>query len=234
VTAGQALARYRAEGGYVWVEGGRLRHRAPDPLTEDAAAAVEAIRAHREEVRAALADVEAHANRRCCRSVRVWQEADALHADYRVHGGHLDRATYLAALTADGSCWLGPAGLVVGIGLVADWPALDGGGGVGNDTDPNARGPVPAAPTQRPHCDRTGRPLGGGQGYVPHGGPCQRPCAQDGALGCCAICAISAISSRTRLSGCAVSARFLRGFGTRALARANRAETAQGSRARNA
>ena len=127
MTIAEALAVFRAAGGTVWVEGDRTLVAPTDPDAPDAQAALAALRERRGEVRAVLADVATHLDRRCVRSPRVWTEADRLHDDYRAQGGRLDRATYLAALLADGRAWLGPAGLVCGVGLVQDWGPEDGG-----------------------------------------------------------------------------------------------------------
>lgn len=63
----------------------------------------------------------------CCRSPRVWCEADRLHARYRASGGRLTRGAFVASLVADGTVVLSAAGLLVGIGLVDEWPPTDGG-----------------------------------------------------------------------------------------------------------
>ena len=123
------MARYHQSGGCLWLGDGRPRVDPSVPEDPSAAAALEVLRARRDQVRSLLADAEGFAAARCCRSPKVWCEADRLHDAYRAHGGRLDRATLLVALQADRRCCFGPAGLVVGIGLLGlgDWPPLDGG-----------------------------------------------------------------------------------------------------------
>lgn len=72
-------------------------------------------------------DVPAFLAARCCRSPRVWCEADRMHGAYRYWGGRLDQALFGAAVLTAAPAVLGPAGLVVGVGLVEDWPTEDGG-----------------------------------------------------------------------------------------------------------
>ncbi len=69
------------------------------------------------------ADVAAWLDARCVRSPRAWGEADRLHTDFTACGGRLEREAMLAELTTHGRAWLGPAGLVCGVGLLQDWPA---------------------------------------------------------------------------------------------------------------
>jgi len=127
-TVAEVLARLRAAGCTVAPAGGRLVVDRPDPATPEAAEALAVLRQHRDEVQAALADVGAHLAGRCCLGLRVWCEADRLHADYARGGrARLDRAAYLAAVLADGRAVLTPGGIVAGIGLQADWPTEDGG-----------------------------------------------------------------------------------------------------------
>lgn len=121
------LRRLRETGCAVLLDGERLVLERPDPSPPGTQAALAVLREQREEARALLAEVAAHLRARCCRSPRAWVEADRLHADYTVHGGLLDRATYLAALLADGRAALTPGGTVAHVGLARDWPAEDGG-----------------------------------------------------------------------------------------------------------
>ncbi len=127
MTTTEAMARYHHFGGYLWLEDGRPKVDPSAPADPTAAAALEVLRAHRDRVQAMLADAEAFTATRCSRSAKVWTEADRLHDAYRAWGGRMDRATLLVALQADRRCYVGPAGLLVGIGLLVDWPPLDGG-----------------------------------------------------------------------------------------------------------
>jgi hypothetical protein len=123
----EILARLREADCIVTAGAGRLVVDRPDPATPAADEALASLRAQREAVLQALTDVWTFTGRWCCRSPRVWVEADRLHDAYVAAGGRLDRGTFLAALLADGRAWLGPAGLVVAVGLRADWPLEDGG-----------------------------------------------------------------------------------------------------------
>lgn len=76
---------------------------------------------------AVSSDVARFLAARCCRSPKVWCEADRLHASYLAAGGRLSQASFLAAVLAEGLASLGPAGLVAGVGMLGDWPPLDGG-----------------------------------------------------------------------------------------------------------
>ncbi len=127
MTATEALAAYHRHGGAVMLADGRALANPGRPTDPTAAVALDAMRAHRDQVQAMLADAEAFAVARCCRSPKVWTEADRLHDAYRAWGGRMDRATLMVAMLADRRAWLGPAGLLVGVGLLTDWPPVDGG-----------------------------------------------------------------------------------------------------------
>lgn len=69
-------------------------------------------------------DVATFLAAQCVRVPRVWTEPARLYYAYRRGGGRLDdRDAFLAALGAR----QGPSGLVLGIGLSADWGPEDGG-----------------------------------------------------------------------------------------------------------
>ncbi len=124
MTIAEAMGALAVAGGALWLgEDGRTNVDTPEEAAEPAAV----LRAIRETVTAALCDVSAFAAARCCRSPRVWCEADLLHDAYRARGGRLDRGTFLAALCPDGGGRVGTAGLVACVGLVADWQREDGG-----------------------------------------------------------------------------------------------------------
>lgn len=123
MTVLEAMVALQAAGGALWLEDGRPKV----DVAEAAPEVVAELRAHREEVGTLLADVERYTTARCCRSARVWVEADRLHMDYRERGGRLDRAAFLGAVLADGRAVLAPGGLLAGLGLPQDWGPEDGG-----------------------------------------------------------------------------------------------------------
>ncbi len=127
LTVGETLARLRAAGCTVAPLGDRLAVDRPDPATPEAVRAVADLRADLDTVRAVLADVWRYLGARCCRGPRVWCEADRAHEDYRAHGGRLDRATFTAAVEADGRAVLTPGGILAGVGLLRKWGQEDGG-----------------------------------------------------------------------------------------------------------
>jgi hypothetical protein len=127
LTVSEALATLRGAGCFVYLDGGRVAVDKPAPPPPEVEAAVDALRPHREQVRAALADVSAFVAMYCCRGLRVWCEVDRAHEAYQAHGGRLDRAVFLSAATADGRAHLTPGGLLTNVGLREDWGPEDGG-----------------------------------------------------------------------------------------------------------
>ena len=127
MTVTEALATLRGAGCYVYLDGGRVAVDKPAPPPPEVEAAVDALRPHREQVRNALADASAFVERRCCRGLRVWVEADRLHTAFVADGGRLDRAVFVATVTADGRTHLTPGGLLANVGLREDWGPEDGG-----------------------------------------------------------------------------------------------------------